>query len=130
MQPDNDRPDAAVAFVNAAIEHARVAFAVFIEHVGVEDLDDLAEANFACRTCQLVSALCAAGRGDKVGLIEQPHQLARVRRRDALALGDLRQRQAVAYRKISELHQTPQAVFLLCRNFHNSFSNKALARLV
>jgi hypothetical protein len=52
VQPDDHRPDAAIALVHAAFEHARVAFAVLIQNVFVEHLDYLAEQDLIRRTRQ------------------------------------------------------------------------------
>src|SRR5690242_14001517 len=43
VEADDNRADAAITFVNARIEHARIAVAVLADDVGVEHLDDLAK---------------------------------------------------------------------------------------
>lgn len=113
MQPDDHRPDAAIARMDAFFHHARIALAVLIEHVFIQHLDYLIQVDIFGRTRKEIAALRAARRIDESGLVQQPHQLARIRRRDTLTLRDLRQRQALARLKICQLHQTPQPVFFL-----------------
>jgi hypothetical protein len=90
MQANDYRTDPAITFVNARIEHACVTLAVLAQHVFVEDLNDLAQANIGRRALEKVSTLCPASRLYKSRLVQKPHKLSGVGRRDALALRDLR----------------------------------------
>ena len=119
VKPDKHRSDAAVAVVNARIEHARVAPAVLVHGIVIEHSNDLAQANVRRGPCKHVTALGPTRRLHKTGLIQQPHQLAGIGGRDALAFGDLRQRQAVPGSQGRELHQTAKPIFLLRRDLHN-----------
>src|SRR3954447_20891526 len=114
MQADDDRPDAAAAFVHARIEHAGIALTMRAQNIFVEHLDYLAEMDLARGPSKLITAFCASGRMDKTSLVQKPHQLSCVGRRNALALGYLRQRKALTYRQCRELYQASEPVFLLC----------------
>lgn len=96
MEPDNDGPDAAIARVNALIKYARVAFTMRTQHVLIEHFDDLVEVNVIGRPGEKIAALRPAGRIYEPGLVQEPHKLAGICRRDALAFRDLRQRKALA----------------------------------
>ena len=57
MEADNDGPDAAIAFVDAAIEHTSIAITMFIDHVRIKNLDDLVQINLLSRSGERTNPL-------------------------------------------------------------------------
>src|SRR5688572_29282234 len=121
MEPDDDRPDAAVARVNAGVQHARVRLAEAIHRVLVQHANHFVQTNLRSRSRQGIAAVCTALRLDKASLNQNPHQLAGISGRQTLAFGDLIQRQrAAGYLFASQLHKAAQTIFFVSGNLHFS----------
>src|SRR6185295_17532551 len=112
--------DATVAGVHAGIQNARVALAMSLVALVIEYAYYFVEMNHRRGTRQPITTLDAALRLNQAGLIQDPHELARIRDRDAFQLRYLRQRQRLALGICArKLQQTTQPVFFLCGYLHS-----------
>src|SRR5882672_175696 len=108
--------------MHTGFENARISFAVRRYALVIQHAYDLIKMNNRRRPGQSIAPLDATLRLHEAGLIENPHKLPGVRDRDAFPSGYLRKRQRLTLRiRTSELKQTAQPIFFLCRYLHKDF---------
>jgi hypothetical protein len=114
MKSDDYRPNAAVAGMNTNIQNARVRLAKMGHGIFIKDANHFTQADLRRRAGERITTFGPALGTNQAGLAQNPHQLAGVRDRQTLSLGDLRQSQrAPVALRARQLHQAPQPVLFL-----------------
>src|ERR1700687_2192923 len=120
MQAHDHRTNAAVARVDADIQHPGVRLTEMVNRVFIQNADHFIQSNISGRTRQRISPFGSALRRHQSCLVQNPHQLAGIRDRQPFAPSKLSQGQRLAVQLgASELNQTPQTIFFVGRYFHS-----------